>query len=247
MGGWGGGGGSATLPPTPRRGVMAAGWPQAAASAGRAGRCTTLADMPPPPPPRPQPTWPGWASTTAPRWGEPLGPCGPGGGGGGPAGGLPPGSAGRGRLALPAQLATGGCLALAPAPTHPPTRPPRTPTHPPVHPPTHPRSWSKPELVQRANGFAAVMGLSQPPALLKKTVGMMASRGLLGLGGEGGEGAVHASRGGRRCPAANTSPPRQLPSKAGWRAPASTPTALKNKAYPPSNNPYPPPFVFHRA
>lgn len=33
--------------------------------------------------------------------------------------------------------------------------------------------WSKPELVARANGFAAIMGLAQPPALMKKTVGMM--------------------------------------------------------------------------
>jgi hypothetical protein len=38
--------------------------------------------------------------------------------------------------------------------------------------------WSKPELVQQANRFAGVMGLSQPPALMKKTIGMMVSGAL---------------------------------------------------------------------
>jgi ATP-dependent RNA helicase MSS116 len=34
-------------------------------------------------------------------------------------------------------------------------------------------SWDKPTLVQQANRFSQVMGLMQPPALMKKTIGMM--------------------------------------------------------------------------
>jgi hypothetical protein len=34
-------------------------------------------------------------------------------------------------------------------------------------------SWDKPTLVQQANRFSQVMGLAQPPALMKKTIGMM--------------------------------------------------------------------------
>lgn len=41
--------------------------------------------------------------------------------------------------------------------------------------------WSKEQLVQQANFFSAVIGLPQPPALLKKTVGMMGLKGVPGL------------------------------------------------------------------
>lgn len=41
--------------------------------------------------------------------------------------------------------------------------------------------WSKEQLVQQANFFSQVIGLPQPPALLKKTVGMMGLRGVPGL------------------------------------------------------------------
>eukprot|EP00887_Chlorella_sp_A99_P001294 scaffold14.g1294.t1 len=57
--------------------------------------------------------------------------------------------------------------------------------------------WSKPELVARANGFAAVMGLPQPPAMMKKTIGMMGLKGVPGLRiEEGGGGRGGGGRGG---------------------------------------------------
>lgn len=41
--------------------------------------------------------------------------------------------------------------------------------------------WSKEQLVQQANFYSQVLGLAQPPALLKKTVGMMGLKGVAGL------------------------------------------------------------------
>ena len=41
--------------------------------------------------------------------------------------------------------------------------------------------WDKPTLVQRANVFSSTLGLPQPPALMKKTVGMMGLRNVPGL------------------------------------------------------------------
>ncbi|EFN51650.1 hypothetical protein CHLNCDRAFT_59143 [Chlorella variabilis] len=68
--------------------------------------------------------------------------------------------------------------------------------------------WSKPELVQQANRFSAVMGLSQPPPLQKKTIGMMGLKGVPGLriddsgggggGRSGGWGGAGANGGGGR-------------------------------------------------
>ncbi|PRW59356.1 DEAD box RNA helicase isoform B [Chlorella sorokiniana] len=62
--------------------------------------------------------------------------------------------------------------------------------------------WDKPTLVQQANRFAGVMGLSEPPALLKKTIGMMGLKGVPGLridsggGFGGGRGGGGGGRGG---------------------------------------------------
>lgn len=41
--------------------------------------------------------------------------------------------------------------------------------------------WDKPTLVRRANMFSSSLGLSRPPALMKKTVGMMGLRNVPGL------------------------------------------------------------------
>ena len=41
--------------------------------------------------------------------------------------------------------------------------------------------WDKPTLVIRANMFSATLGLREPPALLRKTVGMMGLRNVPGL------------------------------------------------------------------
>lgn len=41
--------------------------------------------------------------------------------------------------------------------------------------------WDKPFLVQQANRFALIMGLREPPALQKRTVGKMGLRGTPGL------------------------------------------------------------------
>ncbi|KAG0564623.1 hypothetical protein M758_8G120800 [Ceratodon purpureus] len=41
--------------------------------------------------------------------------------------------------------------------------------------------WDKPTLVKRANLFSTTLGLHQPPALMKKTVGMMGLRNVPGL------------------------------------------------------------------
>lgn len=41
--------------------------------------------------------------------------------------------------------------------------------------------WDKPTLVKRANMFSATLGLEQPPALMKKTIGMMGLRNVPGL------------------------------------------------------------------
>lgn len=41
--------------------------------------------------------------------------------------------------------------------------------------------WDKQTLVKRANLFSSTLGLRQPPALLKKTVGMMGLRNVPGL------------------------------------------------------------------
>lgn len=41
--------------------------------------------------------------------------------------------------------------------------------------------WDKPTLVNRANLFSSTLGLQEPPALLKKTVGMMGLRNVPGL------------------------------------------------------------------
>lgn len=63
-------------------------------------------------------------------------------------------------------------------------------------------------LVQQANAFASTMGLAEPPALMKKTIGMMGLRGVPGLrvdetggagrggGGRGGGGRGGGGRGG---------------------------------------------------
>ncbi|TFJ81334.1 hypothetical protein NSK_007295 [Nannochloropsis salina CCMP1776] len=63
--------------------------------------------------------------------------------------------------------------------------------------------WSKTRLVEEANAFASIMGCKdQPPALLKKTVGMMGLRGVPGLRIEGslpgasGRNGGHAGGGG---------------------------------------------------
>lgn len=41
--------------------------------------------------------------------------------------------------------------------------------------------WDKPTLVKRANLFSSTLGLREPPALLRKTVGMMGLRNVPGL------------------------------------------------------------------
>ena len=41
--------------------------------------------------------------------------------------------------------------------------------------------WDKAELVQQANAFAPALGLAQPPALQRKTIGMMGLKGVPGL------------------------------------------------------------------
>ena len=41
--------------------------------------------------------------------------------------------------------------------------------------------WDNVGLVKEANRFSAIMGLREPPVLLKKTVGMMGLRGTPGL------------------------------------------------------------------
>lgn len=60
--------------------------------------------------------------------------------------------------------------------------------------------WDKPTLVQQANRFASVMGLAEPPALLKKTIGMMGLKGVPGLriDSGGGFGGGRGGGGGRQ-------------------------------------------------
>lgn len=41
--------------------------------------------------------------------------------------------------------------------------------------------WDKATLVKRANLFSSTLGLREPPALLRKTVGMMGLRNVPGL------------------------------------------------------------------
>jgi len=41
--------------------------------------------------------------------------------------------------------------------------------------------WDKPTLVKRANMFSSTLGLPQPPALMRKTVGMMGLKNVPGL------------------------------------------------------------------
>lgn len=57
--------------------------------------------------------------------------------------------------------------------------------------------WDKAALVQQANRFAGIMGLEQPPALMKKTIGMMGLRGVPGLRIDESGGASRGGGGGR--------------------------------------------------
>ncbi len=46
---------------------------------------------------------------------------------------------------------------------------------------TRPFGWSKPKLVEEANDFSRIIGLSVIPGLQKKTIGMMGLKGVPGL------------------------------------------------------------------
>jgi ATP-dependent RNA helicase MSS116, mitochondrial len=46
---------------------------------------------------------------------------------------------------------------------------------------TKPFNWSKAKLVEEANGYARIIGLSEAPGLQKKTIGMMGLKGVPGL------------------------------------------------------------------
>jgi ATP-dependent RNA helicase MSS116 len=41
--------------------------------------------------------------------------------------------------------------------------------------------WDKHELVAQANAYTPALGLDEPPALLRKTIGMMGLKGIAGL------------------------------------------------------------------